>query len=174
MEMMIIIIIVAVVIGITTILLAVSNKQDNNNQKQIEYSNDILLELSIKQELGNRYEIIPCIIKIYRNKNIELIMENNIIGTYLLDDEKYNNLVTNIDLDKINKMVIKSNYGIKKGFEYFIILFDKDNYTINRIGGYEPTNIDFNNYKNMILSCLPSGFLGEKRNYYIEKLKGNK
>ena len=101
-------------------------------------------------------------------------MENNIIGTYLLDDEKYNNLVTNIDLDKINKMVIKSNYGIKKGFEYFIILFDKDNYTINRIGGYEPTNIDFNNYKNMILSCLPSGFLGEKRNYYIEKLKGNK
>ena len=25
----------------------------------------------------------------------------------------------------------------------------------------------------MILSCLPSGFLGEKRNYYIEKLKGN-
>ena len=127
---MLIITVVAVVIGITTVLFALSNKQCNNNQKHIEYSNDILLELSIKQELGNRYEIIPCIIKIYKNKNIELIMENNIIGTYLLDDEKYNNLVTNIDLDKINKMVIKSNYGIKKGFEYFIILFDKDNYYI--------------------------------------------
>ena len=171
---MMIIVIIAFVIGTTTLLLTMSNKQDNNNQKQIEYSNDILLELSIKQELGNRYEIIPCIIRIYRNKNVELIMENNIIGTYLLDDERYNNLVTNIDLDKINKMVIKSNYSIKKGFEYFIILFDKDNYTINRIGGYEPTDIDFNNYKNMILSCLPSGFLGEKRNCYIEKLKGNK
>ena len=174
MEMMIIIVIVAFVIGITTVLLVISDKQDNNNQKHIEYSNDILLELSIKQELGNRYEIIPCIIKIYKDKNIELIMENNVIGTYLLDDEKYNNLVTNIDLDKINKMVIKSNYSIKKGFEYFIILFDKNNYTINRIGGYEPTDMEFNNYKNMILSCLPSGFLGEKRNYYIERLKGNK
>ena len=174
MEMMIIIVIVAFVIGITTVLLVISDKQDNNNQKHIEYSSDILLELSIKQELGSRYEIIPCIIKIYKDKNIELIMENNIIGTYLLDDERYNNLVTNIDLDKVNKMVIKSNYSIKKGFEYFIILFDKDNYTINRIGGYEPTDIDFNNYKNMILSCLPSGFLDEKRNNYIEKLKGNK
>ena len=71
-------------------------------------------------------------------------------------------------------MVIKSNYSIKKGFEYFIILFDKNNYTINRIGGYEPIDIDFNNYKNMILSCLPSGFIGERRNYYIERLKGNK
>ena len=101
---MLIIIVVAVVIGITTILLAVSNKQDNNNQKQIEYSSDILLELSIKQELGNRYEIIPCIIKIYRNKKIELIMENNIIGTCLLDDDKYNSLVNNIDLDKINNV----------------------------------------------------------------------
>ena len=171
---MIIIVIVAFVIGITTVLLVISDKQDNNNQKHIEYSSDILLELSIKQELGNRYEIIPCIIKIYKDKNIELIMENNIIGTYLLDDERYNNLVTNIDLDKVNKMVIKSNYSIKKGFEYFIILFDKNNYTINRIGGYEPTDMEFNNYKNMILSCLPSGFLGEKRNYYIEKLKGNK
>ena len=171
---MIIIVIVAFVIGITTVLLVISDKQDNNNQKHIEYSSDILLELSIKQELGNRYEIIPCIIKIYKDKNIELIMENNIIGTYLLDDERYNNLVTNIDLDKVNKMVIKSNYSIKKGFEYFIILFDKNNYTINRIGGYEPTDMEFNNYKNMILSCLPSGFLGEKRNNYIEKLKGNK
>lgn len=171
---MIIIVIIAFVIGTTTLLLTMSNKQDNNNQKNIEYSNDILLELSIKQELGNRYEIIPCIIKIYRNKNIELIMENNIIGTCLLDDDKYDSLVNNIDLDKINKMVIKSNYSIKKGFEYFIILFDKDNYTINRIGGYEPTDIDFNNYKNMILSCLPSGFLDEKRNNYIERLKGNK
>ena len=174
MEIMVIIIVVAAVIGITTVLLALSNKQGNNNQKHLEYSNDILLELSIKQELGNRYEIIPCIIKIYRNKNIELIMENNIIGTYLLDDEKYNNLVTNIDLDKINKMVIKSNYSIKKGFEYFIVLFDKENHTINRIGGYEPTDMEFNNYKNMILSCLPGGFLGEKRNIYIERLKGNK
>lgn len=171
--MEIIIMLCAFIIGIIIVVVAMTSKQESVN-KEIEFSNDILLELSIKQELGNRYEIIPCIIKIYKNRNIELIMDNNVIGTYVLDESKYNNLVTNLDLTKINDLSIKSNYSIKNGYEYFMILFDKNNNQINRIGGYEPISQEFNNYRNMVLSCLPNNFIGERRNNYIEKLKGNR
>lgn len=171
--MEIIIIVCALILGIIIAVIAMTSKQESV-KKEIEFSDDILLELSIKQELGNRYEIIPCIIKIYKNKNVELIMENNVIGTYLLDELKYTNLITNLDLNKINDLSIKSNYSIKNGYEYFIILFDKSGNPINRIGGYEPVNQEFNNYRNMILNCLPNNFIGERRNAYIERLKGNR
>ena len=128
--MEIIIIVCALILGIIIVVIVMTSKQESVN-KEIEFSNDILLELSIKPELGNRYEIIPCIIKIYKNKKRSLMKKllqqlyciNVTKSISLPDDEIY----TTTDYYYNNNMVNSNKQKTASNKNDIIYIQDSNN-----------------------------------------------
>lgn len=154
-----------------------SQVPDELDVKYAKYSHNYLVgfDYSSYDDVFGMAPVLIC--KVRYDKKLETGFKNDNdetveIRTYDLTDEQYDNIILAVNFEHIFTMdpMVSDLEDVCDGGSAWLILYDQNDEVLKKIGGFCPTNTEFNDIRRVLFDNIPETFINDY-NVYCQNIK---